>query len=223
MKHYLGLCLILVTFTAVILTVMWSCTAVADRTINHVRDAFAQVFQVQPQITVNRRVVLTQTAPIAELAIVTKEEMVTLGMTEHLEILSRAIPLTEKTLTAQAVYRIKAGFDLRQPFSVEIDARTNQIHATLPPAKILSVEQVGDLTFQGEDAWLNRVTDDERTKLLNDLHSAAEAQAESSGLKEDAEKQVQARLEEIFKHNGEQMEMNWSSPPIAPILPQGQK
>jgi hypothetical protein len=211
MKHYLGLCLVFVTLALIALGGLATCSAMADHTVDHVRDAFAQVFKIQPQVTVNQRVILTQTAPIAELAVVTKEEQVTLGFTTHLEVMSEAIPLTEKTLTAVAVYRIKAGFDLRQPFSVEINPQTHQIKATLPPAKILSVEQVGDLSYKGEDALLNRVTDEDRAKLLNDLHSAAEAQAESSGLKEDAEKQARARLEEIFRHDGEKIEMNWSS------------
>src|SRR5476651_2246887 len=108
MKHYLGICLVLVTLAGIAWFALRSCTAAVDRTVDHVRDAFNEVLRVQPEITVNQRVVLTQTAPIAELAIVTKEELVTIGMNEHLEVLSMQIPLTENKLTAEATFRIKA-------------------------------------------------------------------------------------------------------------------
>jgi hypothetical protein len=211
MKHYLGICLVLLTLAAIVLFALHRCTTMVGDTIANVRDAFAQVLKVQPQITVNQRVVMTQTAPIAELAVVTKEELVTLGFTEHFQVLSYQVPLTEKTLSVEAVYRLKAGFDLREPFRVEIDPVTHHIHATMPHAKILSVEQVGDLTYHGEDSALNRITDDERQKILNDLNSLARTQAETSSLKADAEKEIGSRLQEILQHNGESVRMDWTA------------
>jgi hypothetical protein len=210
MKHYVGICLVLIVTAAIGLFILHSCTETVDRTVDHVRDAFAQVLSVRPQVTVNEQVVLTQTAPIAELAVVTKEEQVTVGLNEHLEVLSLQIPLTEKTLTAEATYRIKAGFDLREPFSVEIDPATHELHAAMPHAKILSVEQVGDLSYHGEDATLNRVTDDERTQILTDLNKAAQDAADKSSLKTDAENQVAQRLKDILNHNGQPLEIEWN-------------
>ena len=169
------------------------------------------MLQVQPKITINERVVQTQTAPIAELAVVTKEEPITLGFDEHKAILSYSIPLTEKKLSVEGTFRLKAGYDLREPFSVAIDPATHRIRATLPPAKILDVEQVGDLTFHGEDSVLNRLTDAERTKAVNDLAQLARQTAESSSLKRDADEQVRQRLEELLAHNGQKVEIQWSS------------
>jgi hypothetical protein len=220
MKHYLGICLVLVTAAAIGLFALHSCTAAVDHTIGNVRDAFAQVLRVQPEVTVNQRVVLTQTAPIAELAIVTKEELVTIGLNEHLEVLSLQIPLTEKKLTAEAIYRLKAGFDLNKPFSVEIDPITHTLHAAMPHAEILSVEQVGDLTYHGEDSMLNRVTDDERAQILNNLRTAAHDAAERSSLKSEAEQQVSQRLNEIMSHNGQTLQIEWNgSAPTPSRLP----
>jgi len=216
MKHYLGICLVLVTVAAIGLFALHRCTAAVDRTIDHVRDAFSEVLRVRPEVTVNRRVVLTQTAPIAELAVVTREELITLGLDAHLEVLSLQIPLTEKKLTAEAVYRIKAGFDLRKPFSVEIDPVTHALRAAMPHAKILSVEQVGDLVYHGEDAALNRVTDDERSQILSSLNAAAHDAAEKSSLKMEAEQQVAQRLKEIMSHNGQSLQIEWNNAVPAP-------
>jgi hypothetical protein len=210
MKHYLGICLVLLTLTAIILFTIHRCTVAVDHTVDSVRDAFVQVLRVTPQITVNQRVVLTQTAPIAELAVVTKEEFITLGFTEHLEIFTMQLPLTEKKLTAEATYRIKAGFDLSEPFSVEIDPTTHEVQAAMPHAKILSVEQVGDLTLDGADAMLNRVTDAERQEIVNSLNSAAHDAAEKSTLKSEAEEQVAQRLKDLIRHNDQPMEIKWT-------------
>jgi hypothetical protein len=213
MKHYLGICLVLITLAGIGWFALRSCTASVDHTVDTVRDAFVSVLRVTPQVTVNQRVVLTQTAPIAELAVVTKEELVTIGLTEHFEVMSVQIPLTEKKLTAEAVYRIKAGFNLREPFTVEIDPTTHEVHATMSAAKILSVEQVGDLTYHGDDAVLNRITDAERAEIVNNLNAAAHAEAEKSGLKEDAEKQVEQRLKELIHDNGKPVQVDWLSFP----------
>jgi hypothetical protein len=210
MKHYVGICLVLVTIAVLTLLVINRCTDATARAVDHVRDAFASILQVQPKITINERVVQTQTAPIAELAVVTREETITLGFDEHKELWSYEIPLTEKKITVSGVYRLKAGYDLREPFSVAIDPATRAIQATLPPAKILSVEQVGDLTYQGEDSVLNRLGDDERTKAVNSLADLARQTAASSTLRHDADDQVRQRLEELLAHNGEKIEIQWS-------------
>lgn len=210
MKHYLGICLVLITAAVIVFFAIRSCTNAADQTIDHVRDAFSQVLRVQPQITVNQRVVLTQTAPIAELAVVTKQELVTIGYDEHLEVLAIQVPLTEKKFSAEATYQIKAGFDLREPFSVQVDPATHAITASMPHAKILSVEQVGDLSYHGDDALLNRITDAEREKIVNDIHAAARKAAQESGLRTDAEKQVSERLQQLMTHNGQAFQIEWS-------------
>jgi hypothetical protein len=212
MKHYLGICLVLITLAGIAWFGLHSCTASVDHTIDSVRDAFASVLRVQPEVTINQRVILSQTSPIAELAVVTKEELITIGENEHTEVLSVQVPLTEKRLTAEAEFRIKAGFDLHEPFSVEIDPATHAIHATMPHAKILSVEQVGELSLKGDDAWLNRITDAERAEFINKLNAAAHDAAEKSELKEDAEKQVSDRLKELLDHNGKSMLLDWASP-----------
>jgi hypothetical protein len=213
MKHYLGICLVLVTVAVICVIALHSCTSAINGTVDHIRDAFSAVLHVQPQVTINQRVLLSQTAPIAELAVVTKEELVTIGFDEHLEVLSMQIPLTEKKLTAEATFRLKAGFDLRKPFLVTIDPAMHELHATMPRAQILSVEQIGDLRLKGDDAMLNKVTDADRTQILSSLNDAAHNAAENSGLNGEAEQQVTARLNELMTHNGQKLQIEWKNEP----------
>jgi len=212
MKHYLGICLVLITLAGIAWLGLHSCMSSVDHTIDSVRDAFVSVLRVQPQVTINQRVILSQTAPIAELAVVTKEELITLDENAHTEVFSVQIPLTEKKLTAEAEFRIKAGFDLREPFSVEIDPATHTIHASMPHAKILSVEQIGQLILKGDDAWLNRVTDAERAELITQLNTTARDASEKSDLKDQAEKQVTDRLNQLLHHNGQAIQLDWTGP-----------
>jgi hypothetical protein len=210
MKHYLGICLVLVTVTGIAWIALRGCANAVNRTVDHVRDAFSNVLHVQPEITVNQRIVLTQTAPTAELAVVTKEELISIGLDTHFQVLSIQVPLTEKKLSAEAAYRIKAGFDLRKPFSINIDPTTHVLRAAMPHAQILSVEQVSDLVYHGEDALLNRISDTERNQILNNLNAAAHDAAEKSTLKTEAEQQVCQRLNELISHNGKSLEIDWN-------------
>jgi hypothetical protein len=210
MKHYLGISLVLCTLAAITFLALHACTSAVNQTVSHIANAFGEVLSVRPQIKINERIVLTQTAPIAEFAVVTKEELVSVSLNEHLEVLHVQIPLTEKSQSASATFRIKAGFDLRQPFTVTVDPATRLVHAQMPHAKILSVDQIGDVTYHGEGATLNRITNDETAEVMTSLNSAAHGAAESSGLKEDAERQVEQRLDELIQHNGQMLQIEWS-------------
>jgi hypothetical protein len=83
----------------------------------------------------------------------------------------------------------------------------------MPRAKILSVEQVGDVSLQADDALLNHVSTDDHAAIQNDLASAAHTAADGSGLKEQAEKQVTERLNELLSHNGQSLLIDWQKEP----------
>jgi hypothetical protein len=65
--------------------------------------------------------------------------------------------------------------------------------------------------FHVEDSVLNRLTDTERATAINDLAQMARQTAESSSLRHDADAQVRQRLEELLAHNGQKIEIQWSS------------
>lgn len=79
------------------------------RTAREVSRAFAEIAQIQPRVTVHDRVFFEQTSPVLELAVVTRETTVEREM-EHDWLGSK------KRIRIRAVYRIRAGFDLQQPF-----------------------------------------------------------------------------------------------------------
>jgi hypothetical protein len=203
MKHYLGLCLVLVTLAAVAMTLLKRCENTAARSVSAITRTFQSVLQVQPEIRINQTVITTQTAPIAELAIVSKDQLVHYSLSEQLQLWHHNIPLTTKSISVQAVYRIKAGYNLQEPFRVSIDSRTGKISAQLPPAHILSIERIGELSLSDHDELLNRISTDERAQVLNELDRVARTSAEQSGIVQDAEKQSVVRLQELAAKNGQ--------------------
>jgi hypothetical protein len=217
MKHYLGICLVLLTLAAVVLFAVHACTAAVGQAATQIADAFKSVLNLQPRVTINERVVLAQTSPIAEFAVVTKEELVTVGLDEKYQVLSIPLPIGEKQLTAEAVFRLKAGFDLTQPFAVSIDPQTHTVRAQMPHAKILSIEQVGDVTLHADDSVLNRINTEDHELIEKNLTAAAHEAAENSGLKGDAEAQVTQRLDELLQHNGQTLLIQWKKE--APLIP----
>jgi hypothetical protein len=58
---------------------------------------------------------------------------------------------------------------------------------------------------------LNRITDEERSKLMSNLTTAARAAAEASTLKSDAEAQVKQRLQQLIQHNGQPINIEWTN------------
>ena len=103
-----------------------------ERVGRDLRDAIVQITQLQPRVTINNRVYFEQTSPIAELALISQTIEV-----EH-EFLHTWAGST-KRLRLHGTYTAKAGFDLRQEFSVTISPEATIVR--LPHAQLLGLEQ----------------------------------------------------------------------------------
>ncbi len=79
----------------------------------------------------------------------------------------------------------------------------------MPHAKILSVEQVGDVTLHADDQMMNRISTEDHQLIEKNLLDAAHSAAEGSGLKEEAEEQVTQRLNELLQHDGQTLLIDW--------------
>jgi hypothetical protein len=121
------------------------------------RDAFVTLAHLQPRVTVNNRVYLEQATTVAELSVRARRVEV-----EH-EMLHSWAGST-KRIKLHGTYLVKAGFDLRKKFNVNI--RPDEILIELPHAQILSVEQqqVEVLTFEN-GLWNRILPDDIQTEL----------------------------------------------------------
>ena len=154
------------------------------------KQAFADVANVQPRVTINHRVVLEQATPLLELAVLQREisvetetENTWLGSTKKLRI--------------RGTYQVKAGYNLRDPFDVNInDGQTQMVSVHLPRAKLLSVEMEKLDVMTLENGLWNKVQPEEFAVEVNGLNLEARRKAVTDGLATEAAKMFTEQLQQ---------------------------
>ena len=162
-------------------------TAEVERVAREVRDAFVEVAQLQPRITINNRVYLEKTTATAQLAILSRQLEV-----EH-EFLHTWAGST-KRVKLHGTFAAKAGFDLQQ--DVAVDLREDEIAISLPHASILGVEQKQVEVLEFENGFWNRISAEDLEGQLATLPELARQKAAESGILAEAEAALQKQLNE---------------------------
>jgi hypothetical protein len=152
------------------------------------RDTFVELAQLQPRVTVNNRVYLEQTTTVAELAVLARRVEV-----EH-EMLHTWAGST-KRIKLHGTYLVKAGFDLRKRFTVNV--HPDEILIELPHAQILSIEQEQLEVLTLENGLWNRISPDDIQAQLAALPEQARQRATS--LPAEAEQTFTRQLLEKFR------------------------
>jgi hypothetical protein len=167
------------------------------------RDTFVTLAHLQPRVTVNNRVYLEQTTTVAELSVLARRVEV-----EH-EMLHSWAGST-KRIKLHGTFVVKAGFDLRKNFSVNL--RPDEILIELPHAQILSVEQQQVEVLALENGFWNRILpDDIQTELALLPQLARE---KSAALPAEAEQVFTRELREKF-HPPQPVRAIFPAPPLA--------
>ncbi|HEV2842657.1 MAG TPA: DUF4230 domain-containing protein [Chthoniobacterales bacterium] len=162
-------------------------TAELERVGREIRDAFVEVAQLQPRVTVNSRVYLEKTTAMAELAILSRQIEV-----EH-EFLHTWAGST-KRVRLHGTFAAKAGFDLQQDFTV--DLRPDEITVRIPHASILGLEQKQTEVLAYENGLWNRISAADLQNELAALPALARQKAAESGILAEAEAALQKQLNE---------------------------
>ena len=157
-----------------------------ERLGKDLRTAFVDVAHLQPRITINNRVYIEQSAPVSELAVVSRKIDV-----EH-EFLHTWIG-SSKRVKFRGTFTAKAGFDLQQ--HVTIDIRPTQILIQLPRARILGVEQDQMDVLVFENGLWNHISGADVQSELSILPQLARQKAAESDLPEEAERLLQQQLD----------------------------
>lgn len=162
-------------------------TAELERLAGKVRDAFVEIAQLQPRVTINDRVVMEQTTGVAELALVSRKMAV-----EH--EFAHTWAGSTKRVKLHATFNAKAGFDLRE--NVAFDVRDDAIAVQLPRAKILGIEQEKVEVLEFENGYWNRISAADLEKELAALPRLAREKAEQAALAEEAERALEQQLQQ---------------------------
>jgi Protein of unknown function (DUF4230) len=153
---------------------------------------FDKTFQFTPRISVDSVVVVAENTPVMELVVMQRQLLVRHRWT-HTWLHST------KNLELEATFTAKAGFDLTEPFRINIDPRTGYISAEMPPPKLLSLGMSDVRVLKDENGFWNKLTAEDRQTAFRALEDKARKTfADSSLLAEarlTAEKQVRALIE----------------------------
>jgi hypothetical protein len=161
----------------------------------------ADAFRITPEITVNNTVVLQQQAPILELATVSQK------FQHHYDWKNTWLGSTKK-INITGTFEAKAGFDLHQKFSINI--QHNKAVVTLPKPRLLSIEPQGDVKFTDESGVWNWVDQADRSKAINAFTRDARRYAQEAKFVEQAKKEMETKLREILLLHDKQVEIRYS-------------
>ncbi|MEP6821826.1 MAG: DUF4230 domain-containing protein [Chthoniobacterales bacterium] len=161
-------------------------SAELERLGRKARDAFVEIAQLQPRVTIHDRVYFERTSAVAELAILSRQTEV-----EH-EFMHTWAGST-KQIKLHGTFDVKAGFDLRENLTVDVGEK--EIVVEIPHAKILTVEQKKVDVLEFQNGLWNRMSAADLEKEFAILPALARAKAERSGLTAEAEIALKEQLE----------------------------
>ncbi len=160
----------------------------------------AKVFSITPKITVNNTVVLEQQTPILELATLSQQ------FQHSYEWTNRWMGSTKK-ITIHGGFVAKAGYDLKERFSIEI----NDVKAivTLPAPQLLSIQGLDNMTFRDEHGVWNWINMEDRARAINAFNADARKFAQQGKYIGQAKESLEKQLRKILSSHGKEMEIRY--------------
>lgn len=181
----------------------------ASRTAGGAREGISEVFvdllHVRPEVREGTQVVWGQTSARTEVIVAAKKIEVGYDW-EHRWMGSR------KVIRLTQSYEVKAGFDLAKPFWIEISQTGGEFTAHLPNPEILAVTPVGGVSYQDEDGWWNKVTNEDRTVALQALVAEARRRGEQGSLLDEAKEMTGSRLTDLSRARKIRLQVEYPKP-----------
>jgi len=213
MKKAISVSIILITATVCFLFIVHalrkeagSAARGAIETAQSAIEMVKQLLNITPEVTITTSVTRQKTADILELASVSKEfpveyhyENKQLGSTKRLDLLGQ--------------YVVKAGFDLRERFSIQVDQTTHRVYADFPAPKILSVEQTKYQVTSDDNGWWNRLTQKDQEAAVNDMNAQARKTAMEMQVCEEAKAALRRQLQALAKKMGQDWDITFRDEP----------
>jgi hypothetical protein len=150
-----------------------------------IRNAFVDLFQLEPRISVNETAVYDETKTAPELVVVDRDTDVTRDT-------SQTWFGSTKNIRIHATYRVKAGFDLSH--KLEVNLAGQEVNIKIPKASILSVEPLTVKVDELRNGLWNKIQPEDIDRELKEMPEMARAKAAS--LPDEAEKTFERLLSE---------------------------
>jgi hypothetical protein len=158
-----------------------------------------EVFNFTPRVKIDQTVVVEQNTPILELATVSRDVMIDYSW-------SHTWLGSTKSIRLVGTFTAKAGFDLKEPFTIEISRTPLSVKASMPAPKLLSLTMNSYRIARDESGWWNRITIADREQAVRSLQENARREVEASGILDEARSTVEQRIKDIVERNGATVE-----------------
>jgi|GEM_PF-954242 hypothetical protein len=167
--------------------VMNRVTAHARETAVGVAEDIAGVFQVRPTVVVDGTTFVEQDGEVLEVS-TWRQKVTARHRMEHSWLHST------KTFEVAGDFSVNAGFDLSEPFVVEVERDSGRVRVALPPAKILSADLREISIERDENGLWNKLTAADRESAIGALRWRAIKAAERDDILEKARASAEERL-----------------------------
>lgn len=174
---------------------------------------FKNAFNTTPQITVNNRVVISESHGIAELATASKT------ISADTTVTSTWLHST-KSISVRGVFLAKAGFDLNRLFKIDIQTNPRQVTVTLPNPRILSLEMTQNEITDEKGGLVNWLTPDDHEAALQQLTDVAKLEITDSNIRQSARDEIEKRIHAMTALQGIPVKIQYDFGPIVPEKPE---
>jgi hypothetical protein len=174
-------------------------------------ESIKETLGITPHVVVNGITVIEQTTPILELAL--------LQQTIFKEYeWSHTFMGSTKRLVLRGEFVAKAGLNLQEPFSVAISTPssatqgqseqdtkqdTTLIRATLPRARLLSLELKTYIVSKDESGFWNHITPQDRQQAVAAMQQEVRSSVLQSGMLEQVYQEAERRIREAYRRSAQ--------------------
>lgn len=162
---------------------------------NRLHQKFQEILNLTPRITANQAVIFSQNTPVLELVTVERS-----ALARHRS--DETWLHSTKTFEIEATFSARAGFNLRDLFTVNIPKGGRLAEVQLPRPKILSIGMSDLRVLRDEDGLWNSLTAKDREKAIQTLERTAKAEFLKSDLLQAARSAAEAQIREIVAASG---------------------
>ncbi len=181
-------------------------TAETRRMAETLAGNFQRTLNFTPEVRVDSIVIVAGTTPVTELVTVKKQALVR-HRWAHTWMQST------KNLEIEATFTARAGFDLTQPFRIQIDPETKWVSTELPQPKIFSVGMGDVRILRDEDGLWNKLTTEDREEAFRALEKKANQEFADTKLLAEALSEGETLVREVLKTSGSQIKIETATEP----------
>ncbi|MGC3991372.1 MAG: DUF4230 domain-containing protein [Chthoniobacteraceae bacterium] len=165
-------------------------------------ESVRNLLQITPEVKTSSEVWPQQSQGGLQLATVTNEFPVEYTF-EHSYLGST------KRLKLRGLFKVKAGFDLQDRFSITVTENGRKVIADFPAPQVLSVEMEKYEVLDDENGWWNYLTQENQQETVAAMQAEARRAAESGTILPDAEKSLRTQFQALGQSRGMEWQVNF--------------